>query len=217
MEQENTMNNRLTQLLQQLQSKQQTVRNVSLVVFGIVILVLLVNTQLITSREEGYLQEMREFKQQSELATQYADSLKKQVLVHETEATAATARATIAEHQVRKSKNATNVLLQELDSLKETVTDSIEMARLIIPKQDSVITQQQVTITKQDTQIIFLNVALEETNTALILSKQRGDSLQTVVNNIPEPPKSSILPTISRKQAFVGGVVMGVILKVFVF
>ena len=211
------MSNRLTQLLQQIQNKQQPLRNIALVVCGIVILVLLVNTQIISSREAAYIQEMRVFKEQSELATQYADSLKKQVLVHESEAATARARATTAETQARKSKNTTNVLLQELDSLKETVTDSIEMARLIIPKQDSVITQQQVTITKQDTQIIFLGVALEETSTALTLSKQRGDSLQTVVNNIPEPPKPPVLPTISRKQAFVGGVVIGVILKVFVF
>jgi len=211
------MNNRLTQLLLQMQSKQQTLRNIALVVFGIVILVLLVNTKRVAGREDAYLQEMRVFKEQSELATQYADSLKKQVRVHETEAAAARARATTAESQARKSKNTTNVLLQELDSLKETVTDSIEMARLIIPKQDTIITQQQVTITKQDTQIVFLGVALTETSTALTLSNQRGDSLQTVVNNIPDPPKPPMLPTISRKQAFVGGVVVGVILKVFVF
>ena len=211
------MNNRLTQLLLQMQSKQQTLRNIALVVFGIVILVLLVNTKRVAGREDAYLQEMRVFKEQSELATQYADSLKKQVRVHETETAAARARATTAELQARKSKNTTNVLLQELDSLKETVTDSIEMARLIIPKQDTIITQQQVTITKQDTQIVFLGVALTETSTALTLSNQRGDSLQTVVNNIPDPPKPPMLPTISRKQAFVGGVVVGVILKVFVF
>jgi FtsZ-interacting cell division protein ZipA len=200
-----------------MQSKQQTLRNIALVVFGIVILVLLVNTKRVAGREDAYLQEMRVFKEQSELATQYADSLKKQVRVHETETAAARARATTAELQARKSKNTTNVLLQELDSLKETVTDSIEMARLIIPKQDTIITQQQVTITKQDTQIVFLGVALTETSTALTLSNQRGDSLQTVVNNIPDPPKPPMLPTISRKQAFVGGVVVGVILKVFVF
>ncbi len=211
------MNNRLMEFLTQLKSKQQTFRNVAIVVLGIVILVLLVNTQIVTKREEGYIIEMRKFKQQSELALQYADSLKKEALVHENAAKLAQARADVAALQARKSKNATNVLLQELDSLKETVTDSIEMARLIIPKQDSVITQQQVTITKQDTQIVFLNTTLEEINAALLLSNKRGDSLQTVVSNIPEPPKPSKLPTISRKQAFVGGAIVGFILKVFVF
>ena len=211
------MNNRLMELLTQLKSKQQTFRNIAIVVLGIIILILLVNTQIVTKREEGYIAQMRKFKQQSELALQYADSLKKESLVHENAAKLAQARADVAALQARKSKNATNVLLQELDSLKETVTDSIEMARLIIPKQDSVITQQQVTITKQDTQIVFLNTTLEEINAALLLSNKRGDSLQTVVNNIPEPPKPPMLPTLSRKQVFVGGVVVGVILKVFVF
>lgn len=211
------MNNWLTKVLLLLQNKQTQIRDGILVVLGIIIIILMINTQLVTKREEQYIQKMRVFKEQAENAARYADSLKVQVVTLDNVAKVAQSRAAVAESQVRKSKNTTNILRQELDSLKETVTDSVEMARLIIPKQDSIITQQEVTISRQDVQIVFLNTALEAKDSALVISNLRGDSLQTVVDNIPEPPKPSPLPTISRKQAFVGGVIVGVMLKVFVF
>lgn len=217
MVQERNMSQLLTRVLSTLQSKQVQIRNGVLVVLGILIIILIINTQLVSKREEQYIIQMREFKKQAEHASVYADFLKSQVEVQQNIARAAESRATFAELQVRKSKNTTNVLRQELDSLKETVTDSTEMARLIIPKQDSIINQQEVTIGKQDVQIVFLNTALQAKDSALVLSNLRGDSLQTVVDNIPEPPKPPKLPTITRKQAFIGGTVVGFLLKVFVF
>ena len=211
------MSKMLLKVLSQLQNKQTQIRDGALVLLAIVIIVLLINTQLVSNREEQYITQMREFTKQAEHASVYADSLKSQVEAQQNLARVAESRAAVAESQARKSKNTTSVLRQELDSLKETVTDSIEMARVIIPKQDAIIAQQEVTINKQDVQIVFLNTALVVKDSALVLSNLRGDSLQTVVDNIPQPPKPSPLPTISRKQAFIGGTVVGILLKVFVF
>jgi hypothetical protein len=200
----------------QLQNKQTQIRDGVLIVLGIIIVAFMINTRLLSKREGQYIEQMREFKKQAKHASVYADSLKLQVETQQTVARVAESRAAVAESQARKSRNITTVLRQELDSLKEIVIDSIEMARIIIPKQDSIITQQEVTIHKQDVQIVFLNTALVVKDSALVLSNLRGDSLQTVVDNIPKPPTPPI-QKISRKQAFLAGIATGLLMKLFVF
>lgn len=179
--------------------------------------VMVVNTSYFNNKEQSYLAQMREFKEQSELASKYADSLKTEIEVQETKASAAIARADAAQQLALLSRTRTAVLRQDLDSLKETITDSTEMARLIIPKQDSVISQQIVTISNQVTAIENLNNAIVNKDSTITLLTLSRDSLQRVVNNIPTPPKPPIFPTITRKQAFIGGVIGGILLKVFVF
>jgi len=115
------------------------------------------------------------------------------------------------------SRTRTAVLREDLDSLKETITDSTEMARLIIPKQDSIISQQTVTISSQVTAIENLNNAIVNKDSTITLLTLSRDSLQRVVKNIPTPPKPPIFPKITRTQVFVGGVIGGILLKVFVF
>ena len=217
------MTNRFKEFLKTIKLTSETINTLMPILRGIgiliavILLVMMVNTYYFDKKEQAYLTQMREFKEQAEIASKYADSVKVQVATQDSVAKAAVARAAAAEIQARKSKNTTNTLRQELDSLRETVTDSIEMARVIIPKQDSIITQQEITISKQDTQIVSLNIAVEAKDSALVLSNIRGDSLQTVVNNIPAPPKPPLIPKITRKQAFIGGTVVGIILKMFVF
>lgn len=211
------MQEQLTKVLVQLKSKQDTIKTVGLSILGIILIILLINTQIISKREEEYLRQMREFKQKAEVATVYADSLKIEVNKHDSASAVAERQAARSAEQARRSRLQTGKLEQELDSLKEVITDSVEMARRVIPIQDSIISQQKVTIQRQDERILFLGVALEEKNAALIISNQRGDSLQRVITNIPEPPKPSPLPTISRKQAFAGGVALGILAKTFLF
>jgi hypothetical protein len=179
--------------------------------------VMVVNTSYFSKKEQSYLAQMREFKEQSELASQYADSLKTEITIQENSARAAIAQAEVAQRDALLSRTRVAVLRGGLDSLKETITDSTEMARLIIPKQDSVINEQSVTISKQVTAIENLNNAVVNKDSTITLLTLSRDSLQRVVNNIPTPPKPPMFPTITRKQAFVGGTVVGILLKVFVF
>jgi hypothetical protein len=91
------------------------------------------------------------------------------------------------------------------------------MARVIIPKQDSLINEQSVVISKQVNAIENLNSAIVNKDSTITLLTLSRDSLQRVVKNIPTPPKPPMFPTITRKQAFVGGTIVGILLKVFVF
>jgi len=180
-------------------------------------IVMVVNTSYFNNKEQSYLAQMREFKEQSELASKYADSLKTEVTIQENNARAAMTQAQNAQLAALSSRAKTAVMVEQLDALKETITDSTEMARVIIPKQDSIIDQQTVTIGNQVTAIENLNNAIVSKDSTITLLTISRDSLQRVVKNIPTPPKPPMFPTITRKQAFVGGTVVGILLKVFVF
>lgn len=180
-------------------------------------IVMVVNTSYFDKKEQSYLAQMREFKEQSELASKYVDSLATEVVIQENTARAAMARAETAQQAALLSRTRTAALREDLDSLKETITDSTEMARLIIPKQDSIISQQTVTISSQVTAIENLNNAIVNKDSTITLLTLSRDSLQRVVKNIPTPPKPPIFPKITRTQVFVGGVIGGILLKVFVF
>lgn len=207
----------MERVLKWLDNNQKALTNGIVTIVTCILVLLLINTQITSKREEQYLQRMREFKKQAESASRHADSLRSEITVHMNNVRTAELKASASAIQARRSRNAVNELLHELDSLREVVTDSVQMARVIIPKQDSIISEQQITISTQDTQITFLNVALSSKDTALTISIQRGDSLQRVVDNIPTPPSPPLFPKITRKQAFIGGVVGGILLKAFVF
>jgi hypothetical protein len=189
----------------------------ALVAFATFAIVMVVNTSYFDKKEQSYLAQMREFKEQSELASKYADSLKTEITIQENNARAAMTRAEVAQQEAWASRTRVAALRGGLDSLKETITDSTEMARLIIPKQDSVINEQSVTIDKQAGAIEHLNIAIVNKDSTITLLTLSRDSLQRVVNNIPTPPKPPMFPTITRKQAFVVGVLGGIALKIFVF
>lgn len=188
----------------------------TLTVLAVFTAVMLISTSYFDKKEQSYLAQMKEFEKQAKIATRYSDSLRSKILVHIEDTRAAELKASIFASQARQSRNTTNKLLHDLDSLREMITDSLEMARVIIPKQDSIISQQQTMIDTQDTQITFLNVALSSKDTALTISIQRGDSLQRVVDNIPTPPSPPVFPKITRKQAFLGGIVSGVLLTALI-
>ena len=87
------------------------------------------------------------------------------------------------------------------------------LSRAEVASRNSIIAQQKLTIETQDTQINELNTALNSKDVSLKLALQRGDSLQTVLNLLPPPPKNPNrmlgfkLP--SRKVSFLIGVGMG--------
>lgn len=143
------------------------------------------NTQL-----SQQIEQIKQFKLDAEKTSKYADSLNRIVLVKEQEAGAADARARVLGTQVGKLKRETATLRGAADSLKETITDSIELARRVIPLQDSIISHQDSTIAKQDTQIVNLTIAGAKKDTTITLLKLSRDSLQTIINKAPEPPKN---------------------------
>ncbi len=102
---------------------------------------------------------------------------------------------------------------ERAETMKETLLDTLELARQILPLKDSIIAKQKETITLQSTQVTELESALGKKDDALKLALMRGDSLQAVINLIPPAPKNPNrilgfkLP--SRKATFVVGLAIG--------
>lgn len=165
---------------------------------------------------DKYISEYKKFQAQADSATKFADSLAQEIVIADNEARAAQSRASVYSKQATELKNETLNLMDRAQLLTETITDTLELARQILPLKDSIITKQETTITTQDKQIQELETAILKKDDALKLALLRGDSLQTVVNNIPAAPKNPNrmfgikLP--SRKTTFVVGVVAGVVI-----
>ena len=165
---------------------------------------------------DKYISEYKKFQAQADSATKFADSLAQEIIIADNEARAAQSRASVYSRQATELKNETLNLMDRAQLLTETITDTLELARQILPLKDSIITKQETTITTQDKQIQELETAILKKDDALKLALLRGDSLQTVVNNIPPAPKNPNrmfgikLP--SRKTSFVVGVMAGVVI-----
>lgn len=184
-----------------------------LVAAGVLGLVMAVKYNGQQDAMDRYIAEYKEYKAKAEATSKFADSLKVQIDIQENETRAALARADIASRKANEYKSQTSTLITQASVIRETVTDTIELARTLIPLQDSIIAQQKLTIETQDTQIGELNTALNSKDVSLKLALQRGDSLQTILNLLPPPPKNPNrmfgikLP--SRKMSFLVGLGMG--------
>jgi len=164
---------------------------------------------------EQYIQKYNTFKLQADAANQMVDSLKTVIVIEENEARAAIGRANVYATQVKTAKNQVVGLKSNEDSLRKTITDSIEMARRIIPKLDSIIAQQDTVILHQDGEIKDLRLALQKKDTVISLLTYSRDSLQKVIITIPMAPKNPnkmfgiTLP--SRTVTFIAGTVIGLV------
>lgn len=183
--------------------------------------VMIVNTQK-QDEMDKYIAMYNEYKTEAENTSKFADSLKVHITIAENNARAAESRAAVYGRQAAASRASTEELSSRAAAIQGAVTDSIQLARELIPLKDSIITQQETTIETQDKQITELNTALTNKDTAILLLTTSRDSLQTIINNIPPAPKNPnrifgiALP--SRKTTFivgtlVGAITAGVILK----
>jgi membrane-associated HD superfamily phosphohydrolase len=163
---------------------------------------------------DKYIAEYKAFQAKADSVTELADSLKEEIVIADNESRAAESRAKILGRQVNSLKNETTNMIDRASELQETLTDTLEMARQVLPLKDSIIAKQQETITTQSTQVAELESALQSKDNALKLALIRGDSLQAVINLIPPAPKNPNrilgfkLP--SRKATFLVGVGIGI-------
>lgn len=117
-----------------------------------------------------------------------------------------------------------------IDSLKAIIKDSVEMARTIIPAQDTLIKAQDSTIVvwrASHTLLTFENIDLRSANGKLRLQNDilntSLDSARTNLINIPKPPKDpdkfffGLFNKPSRMQTlgigFIGGIVTAVVIN----
>jgi len=162
---------------------------------------------------DKYIEEYKEFQAKADSVTELADSLKGEIIIADNESRAAEGRAKILSRQVNSLKNETLSMEERAETMKETLLDTLELARQVLPLKDSIIAKQKETIAAQDTQVTELESALQSKDNALRMAMMRGDSLQMVVNLIPPAPKNPNrmfgfkLP--SRKASFAVGLAMG--------
>ena len=163
---------------------------------------------------DKYIEEYKAFQAKADSTTKLADSLKAEIVIADNESRAAESRAKILGRQVNSLKNETLSMEERAEVMKETLLDTLELARQVLPLKDSIIAKQKETIAAQDGQVTELQGALQSKDNALRMAMMRGDSLQAVINLIPPAPKNPNrmfgfkLP--SRKASFLVGVAMGV-------
>jgi hypothetical protein len=163
---------------------------------------------------DKYIEEYKAFQAKADSTTKLADSLKAEIVIADNESRAAESRAKILGRQVNSLKNETLSMEERAEVMKETLLDTLELARQVLPLKDSIIAKQKETIAAQDGQVTELQSALQSKDNALRMALIRGDSLQAVINLIPPAPKNPNrmfgfkLP--SRKASFLVGVAMGV-------
>lgn len=163
---------------------------------------------------DKYIAEYKQFQAKADSVTELADSLKEEIIIADNESRAAESRAKVLGRQVNSLRNETLSMEERAEVMKETLLDTLELARQVLPLKDSIIAKQKETITLQSTQVTELESALGKKDDALKLALMRGDSLQAVINLIPPAPKNPNrmfgikLP--SRKASFLVGVAMGI-------
>ena len=162
---------------------------------------------------DKYIKEYKAFQAKADSVSDFADSLVVEIAVADNEARAAEDRAKILSRQVNDLRNETLSMEERAEVMKETLLDTLELARQILPLKDSIIAKQKETIATQGGQVTELETALQRKDDALKLALMRGDSLQAVINLIPPAPKNPNrmfgikLP--SRKASFAVGLAMG--------
>jgi hypothetical protein len=163
---------------------------------------------------DKYIEEYKVFQAKADSVTELADSLKEEIVIADNESRAAESRAKVLSRQVNVLQNETLNMEERAEVMKETLLDTLELARQILPLKDSIIAKQKETIATQGTQITELESALQNKDNALRMALTRGDSLQAVINIIPPAPKNPNrmlgfkLP--SRKASFLIGVGIGI-------
>lgn len=161
---------------------------------------------------EQYIEKYNTFKENANNANKMADSLKTIIAIEQNEANAAQSRANIYAKQAKTAREQLMELRTAEDSARSTITDSTEMARIIIPRLDAIIAKQDTVIKHQEGEIGQLRLTLHKKDTVIFLLTMSRDSLQRVVINMPPPPKNPnkmfgiTLP--SRTVSFIAGALL---------
>ena len=103
------------------------------------------------------------------------------------------------------------------DSLKAVLPDTCKPALALVDSLTSEINNLHVIVLAEDSRDSVSEAENANLRLAFNKEKSRGDSLQTVINNWPKPPKPNkilgFIPHVSPRVAYVAGVISAVIAK----
>jgi hypothetical protein len=187
-----------------------------LVASGAMMVAVMVMNNKTQDEMDVYIADYKKFQNEAQVASAMADSLKFEIEKQEEQAATAVARARSLGVRVVAIQQTSEGMRNRAAAMSEAITDTLELARKILPVKDSIITQQDSIITIQNQQNTELTRALEHKDTTISLLTISRDSLQNVINAIPPAPNNPNrifgiqLP--SRKASFIVGAITGVAL-----
>lgn len=175
---------------------------------------------------DSFIVEYNEFKKGAEKTTKFADSLKTKVVkltddVKEKEDVIK--KLTIG---ISFKQNQARSLVQELNSLESRAKLATDTAKILVLKDSTIdnlktqVVATQVIVHEKDKIIELKTEQLALTTNSLLLSTQRGDSLQHTLLSLPPTPKNpnklfGMIPYPSRKtvaiSALLSGIAIGVV------
>jgi hypothetical protein len=136
-----------------------------------------------------YIELAEQFKLEADAANKYADSLNIHISEQEERANAAIARAARLSREVRDLKTQADAFSTQVLLARAELTDPVDIVRIVIPLQDSIIKTQDEIINTQGMQIGELTYAITEKNSTIELLTISRDSLQTILRNAPSAPR----------------------------
>lgn len=171
---------------------------------------------------DNFIVEYEEFKKNAEETTEYAESLKSHVLtlqdsVAQTETTVKKLKIEIvfnskARERLKSERTQIQTELAQVTSIQDTVT----VQEKIISNLETQLTVADNTITSQNEVISLRDQQLTQMQLAANLAVQRGDSLQTILTNIPKTPKNPDrwifgIPKPSRTTVAIVSILTGIV------
>lgn len=177
----------------------------------------------------AYIEQYKTFQSETKLTLKVLDSVKAVVAAKDVEVVEYMKDANALRNKndqllhTLPSPTVVSGLKHQIDSLKKATTDSVLLARTVIPKQDTLIKAQDSTI------VVYKASLLAKESETLVLRETVGVQSQQIVTlrflvdtathnilNIPKPPANpnkflGIFPKPTRMQSMVGGFVGGIL------
>lgn len=163
------------------------------------------------------------------------DSSAKEVTAHQHVAQAALAKIDQQQSYIVKlqkttpSKDSLARLERQIDSLKKATTDSVVLARTVIPKMDTLIATQDTALAKKDSSIVdyinqvgLFHTAVIQKDSIIGVQKIDIDTLSDKLLHLPKAPTSNnkflgFIPMPDRKTAAAWGFGAGVLATIELF
>ena len=182
-----------------------------------------------TDKMDQYITEYKQFKENAQTTTRYADSLQHQILeladsARKKDVIIQQLNVSVSSKEKQKEKSKTQLisLEQNLINAKSDGTHQVVIAtqdtiignlKIQLTTTEEIVTDQKQIIGNKDEQLQLIN-------TGLLFATQRGDSLQAMLKQLPPPPKNPNkflgIPLPSRKTSLAVGVLAGIVVGVAV-
>lgn len=187
-----------------------SIARIVLIGLGLLAIALMVDVPESTDSYDEYASQVEQLRRDGHRQLVVNDSLKKVIADRDTLIRRSDRRVASLNQQLDVLRGQTAGMEGELDSLKETLTDSVSMAREIIPRQEKVIENKNKEIQSQGLIITEHLYTISLRDSSIVNLRVSNDSLSGIIRRMrPAPPNPNklfgVIPMPSRTTAFVVG------------